>query len=257
MDWGDLAIAAWKKGGPVACGAGGAAGLVYPSPWRGSGGRDAVSPASSQSVGDGRRDVAACRRSDRAAGCWSARCCRAGHVGIDIGQPTVAAALRPGRQRQCGRFVAACGTGGRSRDPSAAGSGVDAGLEPWQRGVGPAAHAGDGGQGIATMGREYTAGRRGSGCGGQHYYGVGPRERLLRVLRSASAKRRVGRESLPEPADRGGGRSLGFAIQLHRYPLRARPLCHDDPRRTGAPRARGRVGGALRASSRAPTTPRS
>jgi hypothetical protein len=42
-----------EKGGPVARGAGGAAGLVYPSSWQGPGGRDAVSPASSQPVGDG------------------------------------------------------------------------------------------------------------------------------------------------------------------------------------------------------------
>ena len=33
-DWGDLAIGAWKKGGPTACGAGGAAGLVCPAAWR-------------------------------------------------------------------------------------------------------------------------------------------------------------------------------------------------------------------------------
>jgi hypothetical protein len=34
MDWGDLAIAAWKKGGPAACGVGGPSGLLRAPPWR-------------------------------------------------------------------------------------------------------------------------------------------------------------------------------------------------------------------------------
>ena len=59
-----------EKGGPIACRAGGAAGLVYPSSWPWARGRNAVHTLAAQWFGNGCGDVAACRglTGQRAAG---------------------------------------------------------------------------------------------------------------------------------------------------------------------------------------------
>src|SRR5260370_26483560 len=67
MDWGGLATAAWKKGGALACGAGGAAGVVHSATGRDAGAGDAVQPLSAPWGGDGGGDGATCRCTDGAA----------------------------------------------------------------------------------------------------------------------------------------------------------------------------------------------
>src|SRR5260221_8717817 len=67
MDWGGLATAAWKKGGALACGAGGAAGVVHSATGRDAGAGDAVQPLSAPWGGDGGGDCATCRCTDGAA----------------------------------------------------------------------------------------------------------------------------------------------------------------------------------------------
>src|SRR3982074_527670 len=52
-DWGGLATAAWKKGGPFACGTGGAAMLVYPPVGREPRARDSIHAFPAQWRGDG------------------------------------------------------------------------------------------------------------------------------------------------------------------------------------------------------------
>src|SRR5207245_8015484 len=61
MDWGCLATAAWKKGGVLACGAGGPSGVVHPASGRHASAGDAVHALSAQWVCDGGGDVAARR----------------------------------------------------------------------------------------------------------------------------------------------------------------------------------------------------
>src|SRR5258708_913323 len=67
MDWGGLATAAWKKGGALACGAGGAAGGVHSATGRAAGAGDAVQPLSAPWGGDGGGVGATCRCTDGAS----------------------------------------------------------------------------------------------------------------------------------------------------------------------------------------------
>jgi hypothetical protein len=71
LDWGDLAIAAWKKGGLVIRGAGSTTLFVHQTPCREPGARGSVHAFSAQRQGRCRRDGQSCGVADGRAGCRS------------------------------------------------------------------------------------------------------------------------------------------------------------------------------------------
>jgi hypothetical protein len=88
MGWAGSATSGWKKGGPFACGAGGAAMLVYPPTGGNTRPRNSIHTFPAQRLCDGGRDGRACCGGHGCAG-YRARCCRdPGYERTGVGRTT-------------------------------------------------------------------------------------------------------------------------------------------------------------------------